>query len=48
MSEASPERLHRNNEKDKAKAALLTAKAAAPETKTAERIDKILSQFFKD
>ena len=39
---------YRSNEKGKAKAALLTAKAAAPETKTAEGIDKILSQFFKD
>ena len=39
---------YRNKEKALAKAALLTAKAAAPDTETAGRIDQILSRFFKD
>ena len=39
---------YRKNDKALAKAALLTAKAAAPDTETAKRIDGILSRFFKN
>ena len=39
--------LFQSDDKPAAKASFLKAKAAAPETKTAQRIDKILSQYFK-
>lgn len=40
--------LFRKKDKSAAKAALIAAKAAAPESETGQRIDDILERFFKD